>query len=194
MPNPGLEIRQIPDREKPIGDPPVGIRYNGLAIPRREKPEPPGKITTGFMIHGDMMIWKAFWSGEVDYAAQKNAACGDDLTGKVQFANQGQKFSFETFVARIGVQILTHRVCHQGEKFPCSWCQTRYPETPSMWWVLQACWRQGVCSPERPHEEWSWHCRHRWMSRLADREVVVKVVHKVLNTIIALQWPLRGVS
>ena len=39
-------------------------------------------------------------SGEVDKAAQKNAACGDDPTGKVQFANQGQKFSFETFVAR----------------------------------------------------------------------------------------------
>ena len=32
-------------------------------------------------------------------AAQKNAAGGDDLIGKVQFANQGQKFSFETFVA-----------------------------------------------------------------------------------------------
>ena len=30
--------------------------------------------------------------------AQKNVACGDDPTGKVQFADQRQKFSFETLV------------------------------------------------------------------------------------------------
>ena len=30
---------------------------------------------------------------------RRTAACGDDPTGKVQFANQGQKFSLETFVA-----------------------------------------------------------------------------------------------
>ena len=31
--------------------------------------------------------------------AQKIVAGGDDPTGKAQFANQGQKFSFETFFA-----------------------------------------------------------------------------------------------
>ena len=78
---------------------PVGIRYDGTAIPRRKKPEPPGNIAMGFTIHGDMVMWKACLSGEVDKAVQKNASCGNDLTGKVQFANQGQKFSFGTSAA-----------------------------------------------------------------------------------------------
>ena len=35
---------------------PVGIRYDGPAIPRRKKPEPPGNIATGFRIYGDMVM------------------------------------------------------------------------------------------------------------------------------------------
>ena len=38
---------------------PVGIRYNGPAIPRRKKPEAQGYIATGFTIHDDMVMWKA---------------------------------------------------------------------------------------------------------------------------------------
>ena len=76
---------------------PVGIRYNGPAIPRRKKPEPPGKITTGFTIDSDMVMWKACWSGVVDKVAQKNA-CGDDLTGKVQFANQDRSSLLRHFL------------------------------------------------------------------------------------------------
>ena len=49
---------------------PVGIRYNGLAIPRRNEPEPPGNIKGGFTIHGDM----EGVGGDQD--TQKHQACG----------------------------------------------------------------------------------------------------------------------
>jgi len=37
----------------------VGVRYDGMAILRRKKLEPPSNVATGFAVHGDEggMLW-----------------------------------------------------------------------------------------------------------------------------------------
>ena len=57
-----------------------------MARPFQEgrKTEPPRDVAAGFAVHGDVVM-------------EENAARGDDPTRKIQLANQGEKFSFETF-------------------------------------------------------------------------------------------------
>ena len=41
------------------GSRPVGVGYDGTAVPRGEKTEPPRDVAAGFAVHGDVVMWKA---------------------------------------------------------------------------------------------------------------------------------------
>lgn len=40
------------------GSRPVGVGYDGTAVPRGEKTEPPRDVVVGFAVHGDVVMWK----------------------------------------------------------------------------------------------------------------------------------------
>ena len=40
------------------GSHPVEVGYDGMAVPRGEKTEPPRDVAAGFVVHSDVVMWK----------------------------------------------------------------------------------------------------------------------------------------
>ena len=75
----------------------MGVRYDGKAIPRGKKLEPQSKVATGFTVHGDMVMRKACYHGEINKVMEEDTAC-KNVAGKVKLANHRKEFLFDTFV------------------------------------------------------------------------------------------------